>query len=162
MKAAVVVAGVLALIVPLSAQSAPPAGSAQGAVVFPVGPMRAQMASYIAEAKARGKAGTTLEDFGSYTLALVVRGRSSAAEADAHRNEVLMVEQGSATLVTGGRIVDGHRDAQGETRGTRIEGGQRQEIAAGDVLTLRAGTPHQLLLRPGWVMSAFVIRIREQ
>jgi mannose-6-phosphate isomerase-like protein (cupin superfamily) len=178
-KAAVVAAAVLAFALTASAQSARKApspaalvavlaavpagstGSATHAVVFPVGLMRAQLDSYIAEAKARGSAGTTLEDFGTYELLLSVRGRSSGAEVDPRWDEVMIVEQGSATLVTGGRVIDGHTDAQGETHGLRIVGGQRQEIGAGDILTVRAGTPYQILLSPGWVYSAFVIQVHE-
>ncbi len=179
MRIAVVAAAALALAVTASAQSAqlgpPPAalvaalagapvgttGSASRAVVFPVGNLRAQLADSIAEAKARGSAGTTLEDFGGYKLMLSVRGRSGGAEIHAHWDDVMIVEQGSAILVTGGRVIDGHTNAEGETHGLRIEGGSRQEIGAGDILTVRAGTPHQLLLSPGAVFSAFVIKVHE-
>jgi mannose-6-phosphate isomerase-like protein (cupin superfamily) len=95
-------------------------------------------------------------------LQLSVRARSSDAVADAHWDEVMIVEQGSAVLITGGRIIGGQTNAEGETVGIRIEGGQRQGIAAGDILTVRAGTPHQLMLAPGTVCSAFVIRIHER
>ena len=61
----------------------------------------------------------------------------------------MMVEQGSATLVTGGTVVDGKTGPDGETHGSKIEGGQSQKINPGDVLTVRAGTPHQLILEPG-------------
>jgi mannose-6-phosphate isomerase-like protein (cupin superfamily) len=179
MKPAVLFAAVLGFALTASAQSGPPpalrgaliaalsappaagASSTSRAVVFPVGGLRAQLASYIAEAKAKGSAGATLEDFGSYRLTLSVRGRSGGAEVHAHWDDVMIVEQGSAILVTGGRVIGGRTGADGETRGVRIEGGQRQEVGAGDILTVRAGTPHQLLLAPGTVYSAFVIKVRE-
>jgi mannose-6-phosphate isomerase-like protein (cupin superfamily) len=174
---AALVGAVLAFALTASAQSAPPppaaliaalamtppgtAGSGKAAVVFPVGAMRAQLASYIGQAKAKGSAGAILEDFGTYKVMLSVRGRSSGAEVHSHWNDVMIVEQGSAVLVTGGRVIDAHTDAQGETRGIRIEGGQRQAIGAGDILTVPAGTPYQLVLSPGTVCSAFVIRMRQ-
>lgn len=177
-RMAVVVAAMLAMTLTAAAQSPAPAvliaalmaghgaggsgaSSQPGAVVFPVGDMRAQLASYIAEAKAKGSAGTTLEDFGSYKLELSVRARSGGAEVHAHWDDVMIVEQGSAELITGGRVIGGRTGADGETHGIRIEGGQRQGVAAGDVITVKAGTPHQLLLAPGAVYSAFVIKIHE-
>jgi mannose-6-phosphate isomerase-like protein (cupin superfamily) len=151
-----------AMIAALAGQSAGSSGSANRAVDFPVEMMRAQMANYIAEAKTKGSAATVLEDFGTYRLLLSVLGRSSGAEVDTHWDEVMVVEQGSAILVTGGRVIGGHRDAQGETHGSRIEGGQRQKIGAGDIFTVRAGTPHQMLVGRGAVCSAFVIQVRER
>ncbi|MGA7887497.1 MAG: hypothetical protein WCA44_17290 [Acidobacteriaceae bacterium] len=130
-------------------------------MAFPVGPLRAELARHIDEAKTRGIAEQTLEDFGTYKLMLSVRGRSGGAEVHAHWDDVMMVEQGDAVLITGGRVIDGQTDADGETRGLRIEGGKHQAIAAGDIVTVRAGTPYQLLLSPGAVYSAFVIRVRE-
>jgi len=171
--AVAVAAAAFALTLPLPAQTPTPAalaaalaeahasGPSGGAVVFPVGDMRAQLAGFIAQAEAKGGAGTTLSDFGTYKLELSVRGKSGGAEVHAHWDDVMIVEQGSAKLVIGGRVIGGHTGPDGETHGIRIEGGQTQVIAAGDVITVRAGTPHQLLLAPGTVYSAFVIKIHE-
>lgn len=148
----------------IAALAAPPAGRpapGRGAVVFPVGALRADLASYIARAKAKGIAEATLQDFGTYKVMVSVRGRSGGAEAHAHWDDVMIAEQGSAILITGGRVIDGRTDANGETHGLRIEGGRRQLIGAGDILTIPAGTPYQVILSPGAVYSAFVIRVRE-
>jgi mannose-6-phosphate isomerase-like protein (cupin superfamily) len=176
-KKVVFAAAALAFAISLAAQPAPPNGQseggrarsaqrsspdfANGAVAFPVGRLRAQMAGLINQAKAKGSAERTLEDFGTYKLMLSVRGRSGDAEVHAHWDDVMIVEQGSAILVTGGRVIDGRTDADGETRGLRIDGGRHQSLGAGDILTVRAGIPHQLLLSPGTVFSAFVIKIHE-
>lgn len=132
-----------------------------GAVVFPVGDLRAQLAGYISDAKAKGSAGTTLEDYGACRLELSVLGKSGYAEVHAHWDDIMIVEQGSANLITGGRVIGAHAGPDGEVRGIKIEGGQTQSIAAGDVIAVRAGTPQQLLLAPGTVFSAFVIGIHE-
>ena len=73
----------------------------------------------------------------------------------------MTVEQGSATLITGGTVVDGKTGDDGETHGSRIDGGQSQKIGPGDVLTIRAGTPHQLILEPGTVYGAVVVKVHE-
>lgn len=73
----------------------------------------------------------------------------------------MIVQEGSATLITGGTVVDGTTDANGETHGTKIENGYARTISVGDVLTIRAGTPHQLILAPGTLYGAVVIKVHE-
>lgn len=123
--------------------------------------VKARLAALIPEAKAQGSAGTTLVDYGSYKIQLSVRTQSGGAEVHAHWDDVMMVEQGSAALITGGTVVDGTTRADGETHGTRIDGGQRQSLAAGDMVTVRAGTPHQILLAPNTVFGAVVVKVHE-
>lgn len=120
-----------------------------------------QLTALVAGAKPSGLAGTTLADYGSYQIQLSVRTASGGAEVHEHWDDVMVVEKGKATLVTGGTVVDGKSAENGETRGTRIEGGQSKPIAAGDVLTVRAGTPHQLLLAPGVVFGAVIVKVHE-
>lgn len=138
-----------------------PPGFATGAIAFPVGRLRAQLARNIDEAKAKGSVTRVLEDSGGYRAMLSVFGRSTGAEVDPHWDEVVLVEQGSATIITGGQVIDGQTRADGETEGLRIEGGRRQSLGAGDILTVRAGTPHQWLLSPGTVFSAFIVQVHE-
>jgi quercetin dioxygenase-like cupin family protein len=52
------------------------------------------------------------------------------------------VVEGSATVVTGGAVVDGKTTAPGETRGKSISGGNSNHLVPGDVLVIQAGTPH--------------------
>ena len=108
-----------------------------------------------------GSSGATVEDYGSYKIQLSVRSVSGGAEVHAHWDDVMMVEQGSATLITGGTVVDGKTGADGETHGSKTENGQSQKISPGDVLTVRAGTAHQLILEPGTVYGAVVVKVHE-
>jgi mannose-6-phosphate isomerase-like protein (cupin superfamily) len=108
--------------------------------------LHAQIDKLIPAAKEKGSAGATIEDYGSYKIQLSVRTKSGGAEVHAHWDDVMTVEQGSATLITGGTVVDGKTDADGETHGPSIENGQSRIIHPGDVLTVSAGTPHQLML----------------
>jgi mannose-6-phosphate isomerase-like protein (cupin superfamily) len=73
----------------------------------------------------------------------------------------MMVEEGSATLITGGTVVDGKTGDDGETHGSKIDGGRSQKVGPGDVLTIKAGTPHQLILEPGTVYGAVVVKVHE-
>lgn len=131
------------------------------AVLFPVHDLHARLAALAAEAKTKGSSGATLEDYGSYKIQLSVRTSSGGAEVHAHWDDVMTVEEGSATLITGGTVVDGKTNADGETHGPKIEDGHSQTIRPGDVLTVHAGTPHQLLLQPGTTYGAVVVKVHE-
>ena len=56
--------------------------------------------------------------------------------------DLIYVLEGSATFVTGGRVVDGKTTAPDEIRGASIEGGETRLLARGDVIIVPAGTPH--------------------
>ncbi|MFZ1084359.1 MAG: hypothetical protein WAN35_05295 [Terracidiphilus sp.] len=129
--------------------------------VLAVNDVQAQLEAMAAKAKATGSSGSTLVDYGSYKLQLSVRTTSGGAEVHAHFNDVMIVEQGSATLITGGTVVDAKTGPDGETRGSRIIDGTSRTLVAGDMVTIRAGTPHQLLIAPGTLYSAVVVKIRE-
>lgn len=148
-----------ALAVPLAALAQQASVPRDPAVVFP--DLQAQIDKLIPAAKEKGSAGATIEDYGSYKIQLSVRSKSGGAEVHAHWDDVMMVEQGSATLITGGAVVDAKTDADGETHGAKIDNGQSRTIKPGDVLTVRAGTPHQLILEPSVVYGAVVIKIHE-
>ncbi len=151
----------IALAVPVAAFAQQPTQPHDAAIVFGAPEVHAQLGTLAGMAKEKGSAGATLEDYGSYKVQLSVRTRSGGAEVHAHWDDVMTVEEGSATLITGGTVIDGTTDADGETHGARIEGGQSKTISPGDVLTIRAGTPHQLILSPGVVYGAVVIKIHE-
>ncbi|HEY1256380.1 MAG TPA: hypothetical protein VGF01_16510 [Terracidiphilus sp.] len=130
--------------------------------VFAVNDVPSQLAVMAAKAKAAGNSsGSTLVDYGSYKLQLSVRTTNGGAEIHAHFDDVMIVEQGSATLITGGTVVDAKTGPDGETRGSKIIDGTSRTLAAGDMVTIRAGTPHQLLIAPGTAYSAVVVKIRE-
>jgi mannose-6-phosphate isomerase-like protein (cupin superfamily) len=123
--------------------------------------VRAGLNALVPAAKATGSSGATLADYGSYKVQLSVRTASGGAEVHAHWDDVMVVEAGSATVITGGTVVGGTTGADGETHGVRIDGGQTQPLTAGDTITIRAGTPHQLLLEPGTVYEALVVKVHE-
>ena len=52
-------------------------------------------------------------------------------------------------------------NADGETHGSKIDNGNSRTISPGDVLTVRAGTPHQLILAPGATYGAVVVKVHE-
>ncbi len=70
--------------------------------------------------------------------------RDSAGQAEIHLQDtdIFYVLSGSASLVTGGEIVDAKTIEPDEIRGTSIKGGVAQEIHPGDVISIARGVPH--------------------
>ena len=137
------------------------AQSSGKADVFSAAQIKALLATLGTQAAASGSAGTTLADYGSHKVQISVRTASGGAEIHAHFDDVMIVEQGSATLITGGTVVDPKSNPDGETKGTSIQGGQSRAISVGDVVTVNAGVPHQILVPAGTTYSALVIKVRE-
>lgn len=146
------------------AQGPGPANASQAAEAQPVfvqSDVKARLEQLVPEAQAKGSSGATLADYGSYKLQLSVRAASGGAEIHAHWDDVMLVEQGSATLVTGGTVPDAKTSGDGETHGPKIVGGTEQKLSVGDMVTIRAGTPHQLLIPAGTVYGAVVVKVHE-
>jgi mannose-6-phosphate isomerase-like protein (cupin superfamily) len=155
MKPLILIFLAVALNVSATAQSA---GKAE---VFSSKQVQEQLAALGHQASASGSAGVTLADYGSHKLQISVRTASGGAEIHAHFDDVMIVQQGTATLITGGTVTDPKTGADGETKGTAIQGGNSQTIVPGDVVTVNAGVPHQLLIPPGTTYSALVIKVKE-
>jgi glc operon protein GlcG len=56
--------------------------------------------------------------------------------------DILYVLQGSATIVTGGTMVEGHNIAVDEIRGKEIIGGETRSLVPGDAMIIPNGVPH--------------------
>lgn len=141
--------------IPALAQST---GKAQ---VFSAAEVHGQLAQLVEQAKAKGSSGSTLGDYGTHAIKLSARTASGGAEIHAHFDDVMVVTEGSATLITGGTVVGGQTGADGETHGTSIKDGVSQTISVGDVIHVPAGVPHQLVIAPGTTYSSLVVKVRE-
>lgn len=162
MKTALIPVAALALTLALTLTAAAQTPAPHDAApIFPRANLHAQLQKLAVEAKAKGSSGATLEDYGTYKIQLSVRTASGGAEIHAHWDDVMIVEEGTATLITGGTVPGAKTNADGETHGAKIEGGHSQVIRPGDVLTVRAGTPHQLILPPHTVYGAVVVKVHE-
>jgi mannose-6-phosphate isomerase-like protein (cupin superfamily) len=137
------------------------AQSPAGAQVYSGSSISAQLDTLGQKAKASGSSGSTLGDFQSHAIKLSVRTSSGGAEVHAHWDDIFYVTGGSATLITGGQVLDAKTSADGETKGSGIEGGVHQTLHKGDVVHIPAGTPHQLLIPPGTTYSSIVIKVKE-
>ena len=137
------------------------AQTGSSAEVFPGKEVAAQLTALAQKARPSGSSGATLGDYKSHAIKLSVRTASGGAEVHAHYDDIFVVTGGSATLITGGTVVDAKTAADGETKGTRIEEGKSQTITKSDIVHIPAGTPHQLIIAPGDTFSTIVVKVRE-
>jgi mannose-6-phosphate isomerase-like protein (cupin superfamily) len=86
--------------------------------------------------------------------------REAAGQVEVHDKEtdVLYIVDGEATLVIGGKMVDGKVARPGQWLGKDITGGQTSHIAKGDVFVIPAGIPHWFKEVPKSI-SYFVVKV---
>jgi len=135
--------------------------SGDQALVIPAQDVKAQMAKLVLQAKTTGSVGSMVASYGNLGLMYSVRTANGVGELHQHFDDLMIVEQGSATLVTGGSLVDPKPGANGEIRGTSVQGGTSKTLGVGDVVIVPAGIPHQLLIPPGTVYTSLVAKIKE-
>jgi glc operon protein GlcG len=70
------------------------------------------------------------------------RDKAGLAEVHARDTDIIYVLDGTATVVTGGDVVDGRPTDPDEVRGASIRNGETRRLAKGDVLIVPKGTPH--------------------
>jgi mannose-6-phosphate isomerase-like protein (cupin superfamily) len=93
---------------------------------------------------------------------LIVQGghRDKTGQVEVHEKEtdVLYVQDGEATFVTGGKMIGGKLSKPGQYLGTEIQGGESHHLTKGDVIVVQAGTPHWFKEVPGTI-SYFVVKV---
>ena len=113
-------------------------------------------------AQGDGSASETLEKYPHHYTMLAFRSRDGGGEVHQNFADFFYIVDGHATLLTGGEVVDPKTTAPGEIRGTSVKGGTPQELKAGDVVHIPAGTPHQMLVADGDTVTYFVVKIQEK
>jgi quercetin dioxygenase-like cupin family protein len=119
-------------------QPAPPTKTYSSAV---------DVAGLLAKAKSEHKDGqpTVVENIlrlAPYSANLEYRTSVGPAAVHEHEAEIFYVLDGSATLVTGGKLAGEKRTNAENLTGTGIEGGNAQAVAKGDVVIVPENTPH--------------------
>ena len=86
--------------------------------------------------------GQPLVENNEYKVHASHRDGPGKAEVHEHETDIIYVLEGTATFVTGGKVVGGEMTAPGEIRGTGIEGGETRKLVKGDLVIVPQGTPH--------------------
>ena len=86
--------------------------------------------------------GAPLLETAAYKIHASRRDRDGQAEVHTKDTDIVYVLDGTATLVTGGRVVNGTSTAADEIRGDAIASGESRRVVKGDVVVIPNGVPH--------------------
>jgi mannose-6-phosphate isomerase-like protein (cupin superfamily) len=103
--------------------------------------------------------GRTVIGGDAYRLVVSRRGASGSPEVHEQWLDLTLVQAGRATLVAGGRLDGGRREAGGEWRSGTIVGGAPYPVAAGDLFVLPAGVPHQFQVARGDTIRYLTVKV---
>lgn len=87
--------------------------------------------------------GMPLLENGRYKIHASRRDKDGQSEIHTRDTDIVYVLEGSATLTTGGTMVNGTTTGPGELRGDTIREGRSRTVVKGDVVVVPAGVPHQ-------------------
>jgi mannose-6-phosphate isomerase-like protein (cupin superfamily) len=87
--------------------------------------------------------------------------REATGEAEYHERlaDFMIVESGSATMLVGGKMKDGKTTTPGEIRAPSIEGGETYKVAVGDVMSIPAKIPHQVVVSKGGKVTYLTLKV---
>lgn len=86
------------------------------------------------------------------------RDKSGQVEVHDKEMDVIYVIDGTATFVTGGKIVGAKNSRPGQWLGTDVTGGTPQKLVKGDMVVVPAGTPHWFKDVPTTI-SYYVVKV---
>ena len=86
------------------------------------------------------------------------REQAGGVEVHDHEMDIIYVVDGTATFVTGGKMVGGKNTRPGQWLGTDLTGGATQRLVKGDVIVVPAGIPHWFKEVPGPI-SYYVVKV---
>ena len=104
-------------------------------------------------------AGTKVVDFGDHTMTIGHRDQNGRAELHQTKSDVIVIQTGTATLVTGGEVIDPVTTGPNEIQGSGIKDGVKHEVGPGDVIEIPAGVPHQFFLAPGTQIAYLLVKV---
>jgi len=92
----------------------------------------------------------TLADFGDHRVRFLYRDADGFPEQHDNIVDMVYVQSGEGILQLGGTVIDKKATGSpGEFVGSRIDGGERHPLGAGDVIHIPAKIPHAFLVPKG-------------
>ena len=101
----------------------------------------------------------TLADYKSHRFRMLYRDADGNPEQHDAIIDIVFVQSGEGTLVLGGTMVGGRTTGPGELVGTRLDGGERHALGAGDIVHIPAGIPHSFLVAKGQHVTYVLLKI---
>jgi uncharacterized protein GlcG (DUF336 family)/mannose-6-phosphate isomerase-like protein (cupin superfamily) len=103
--------------------------------------------------------GMPLLEIANYKVHASHRDGPGIVEVHTRDTDIIYMLGGTATLVTGGTIVDGKNIEPEEIRGKDVKGGETRQITKGDVIIVPNGVPHWFKEVKG-PLNYYVVKVR--
>ncbi len=145
--------GLFATLVPLRAADPP------GVVHLSNDTLKGFQRSLAPKIDAHKVAAESLGNFGNHSLMVAYREGDGEAEVHEAQADIFIIQTGEATVAVGGSVLEGKTTAPGEIRGRAIQGGERKNLSAGDMIHIPAKVPHQVLVAQGKHLTYVVVKI---
>jgi mannose-6-phosphate isomerase-like protein (cupin superfamily) len=104
------------------------------------------------------KKGVPMLETGEYKINAGRRDAPGGVEVHLRDSDIFYILEGSAVLITGGKVEEGKTTAPNEIRGTSITGGESRKVSKGDVVVIPRGVPHWFKEVPQVPMLYFVVK----
>ena len=138
-----------------------PAGDPAGFLLWKSAELKGFAKSLAPKIDANKVANQQLGKHANYSFMIAHREGPGEAEYHETQADIFVVQSGEATLLVGGSVVGGKTTAPNEIRGSGITGGSDKRLAAGDVVTIPAKTPHQVKVDAGKEFTYFVVKVTQ-
>jgi glc operon protein GlcG len=112
-----------------------------------------------AQVKKAFEKGMPLLEIANYKVHASHRDGPGVVEVHTRDTDIIYMLEGTATLVTGGMIVDGKDIEPEEIRGKDVKGGETHQITKGDVIIVPNGVPHWFKEVKG-PLNYYVVKVR--
>jgi hypothetical protein len=101
----------------------------------------------------------TLADYESHRFRMLYRDADGNPEQHDTIIDIVYVKSGEGTLLLGGTMQGTRTTGPGETVGTRLDGGERHPLGAGDIVHIPPGIPHSFLVPQGKHITYVLLKI---
>ncbi len=101
----------------------------------------------------------TLADYKSHRFRMLYRDTDGNPEQHDAIIDIVLVQSGEGTLQLGGTMAGRLTTGPGESVGTRLDGGERHALGAGDIVHIPAGIPHSFLVPAGKHFTYVLLKI---
>jgi hypothetical protein len=101
----------------------------------------------------------TLADYKSHRFRMLYRDADGNPEQHDAIIDIVYVQSGEGTLLLGGTMAGRRTTGPGELVGTRLDGGERHPLGAGDIVHIPAGIPHSFLVPEGKHITYVLLKI---
>ncbi len=142
MRAFSIIVTAIVMSSPAIAQQAAAPAAAAGKTMVSAADVTALIAKAKAERKDQPIIAQSLLQLAPYNVSLEYRASVGNAAVHETEAELFYIVDGSATLVTGGKLTAEKRTNPENLSGTGIEGGESRHVAKGDFVMVPDHTPH--------------------